>query len=144
MNNIPPYEEFLIDIKQIFADGDLRAGYVMLRNLIRDEKLPNGDDYTYKFILGKFRSLHDQWNYRYALMEERNFLPKTAREERDTFEEFISKARYNEEFTINKGNRDRDNYLFAGFPQSELSKQRIEFEKTWRRDLKKENEKEAQ
>lgn len=128
---IPPLYDFIEDVKQIFPDGDLVTAYNTMRDHLNMFQKLDGSPLTYEYVMGKFASLHKQWNHRYG-NRELKYVGKETLAEKKTLDEFLNRQMYWQEFVIisTSGSSERDNYLFGSFDRKYLMSQIEEFDKT--------------
>jgi len=130
LENIPPYPDFLDDIRKIYPDGtDLLKAYNRIKWYIEHEPFcADGTPLTYRLIMDKFSAHIRAWNLQYG-GREKKYQGKDAEEKRKNIWDFVGMRWYEREFSVSVGSGERDDYLFGPFTKAYLKEQISYFDK---------------
>lgn len=109
---IPDFETFSREVKSTFIDGNLREAYTELGHHINNYKLDDEETpVTYGLIMEKWKACIKLWNYNFG-NKKPEYLTREQREQKYNIHDFVVKFKYNDEFSMDKGDVKRDEYLF--------------------------------
>ena len=118
---IPHYDDFIKDIRSIWADGDLSSAYSILPLHVDREQGEQGQIYTYSDLIEAWKLHIRIWNSSYGSRDEK-YISKSDREKKKNFHDFLIDKIYLNDETMDKGEQKRDEYLFPQWlTVSELS-----------------------
>jgi hypothetical protein len=129
--DVPPFEVFLNEIREMYPEGDLHLAYSRIKWYIEHEKFcTDGTLLSYRFIMDQYAAHIRQWNARYRRKEQEGYLSKDAEEKRKDLYSFIGAKWYERVWTTSNGDMERDRYIFGNFTTPYLSARFDEFKNT--------------
>ena len=129
---IPDFEEFSKAIERIYPIGDMQKGFRDMLFHVNNHKMQNGDPVTWKVIHSQFDAHIAWWDYMYKSKERKGFLQKESETKRYSIDLFIVEKMYNRVWTITKGNKGREDYIFSKIPITILMEQLDKFKLLWK------------
>jgi len=108
------FEEFVRDVKNIYSDGNMMEAHKMMIHHINNLADDQGNDLTYSFIMEKWDRSIKLWNMKHG-DKPSQFLGKDALAEKKNIFDFLNEKLYNNEYSLEKGEQKRDEYLFPAW-----------------------------
>ena len=136
--DLPDYETFVEDLKEIYADGNLTVTYQRLEYYLFNFAV-NGknikDDpihpLTYRLIMTKFQEHINEWTLMYGKKVGTQYFSNDIAIKRKNLYEFLGSQMWTREFSTSIKNIERDKYIFGPWSIKELLKQLTDFKRLW-------------
>lgn len=101
-------------MKSIYADGNLRDTYRRLKHHLEQEKDIDNKPLTYSLLMEKWSTHIKMWNMAHGEKKSEYIGAKVLAERKNLYE-FLGEKMYLNEFSLDKGEHKRDEYLFPSW-----------------------------
>ena len=120
---IPEFKKFTDEVKAAYNSGNIRDAYMEVVYHIKNYELDDSvTPVTFSIIMEKWKMHLKLWNMKYADKDPK-YLSAAATKEKLNIHDFVKDFKYNDEYSLEKGELKRDDYLFMpGYSTPELYK----------------------